>query len=129
MPASVAIVALVLATWPADPVGDGLARISKGFGEAEAAMARLEAGTVKAERVAVRLGSRLGESRLRAPQVSAALLDPRAKSDGMRLVEWSGTYEAYLSAAVMGLDGDDASLSLSRILGARLRREIDRQSR
>jgi len=129
MPASAVLIALTLATWPADSAGDGMAMISKGFTVAEQAMAKVEEGTMKPGRAAVMLGGLLGESRLRAGQVSAALLDTRGKGNGIRLVAWSGTYEAYLSSAVMGLDGDESSLALSRILGARLRREITRGSR
>ena len=129
MPASVALVALTLATWPGDPVGDGMARIRVGFATAEQAMSQVEEGTAKPTKVATLLGQLLGESRLRTGEVSEAIIDPRVKGDGMRLVTWSGTYEAYLSAAVLGLDGDDNSLALSRILGARLKREILRAAK
>ncbi|MBS1708557.1 MAG: hypothetical protein JSS65_07520 [Armatimonadetes bacterium] len=129
MPASVAMVALAMATLPTDVVGNGMARISKSFAVAEQAMGKVEDGTGKTSQAAVVLGRLLGESRNAATQISSALVDQRTSSEAVRLVEWNGTFEAYLSASILGLDGDESSLTLSRILGARLRREIDRRSK
>ncbi len=131
MPAPIAFIAIALAAWQTDPAGACLARINQTFEQAQSAMSKVEEGLLKPEKAAVILGTLLGDCRSHEAEVSAALMDTRQRDDkkGMLVVAWSGTLEAYLSTSILGLDGDDASLTLSRILGARLRREIDRAQR
>lgn len=108
-----------------------LATITRRFEEVKPKIASSEDGAVAKGTLGRLLGQYLGEDRRQQAALSAYLRAAKGEqaSSVLKLVRVSALWQAYLSSAVLALDGDAESKDLRDVLERRIARLLARPSR
>jgi len=102
-----------------------LAFIEKRMGDASKAVADIKASKIELRAAVQKLGTILGESRKLQGSLSAYIKSAKTGSGKtLRLIQVSGLFDAYLSSAILELDGDADSGELATSLEKRLKQRI-----
>lgn len=76
----------------------------------------------KAE-TASKLGKAMGENRRYQVSLNFYMqqMDKKEGTTVLRTIQWAGTYDAFLTSQILGLEGDGQSREFAKILGNKLR--------
>ena len=72
---------------------------------------------------AAKLGKAMGENRRYQVSLNFYMqqMDKKEGTTVLRTIQWAGTYDAYLTSQILGLEGDGQSREFAKILGNKLR--------
>jgi len=96
--------------------------IKSSFTSAEAAMKSFAAKKATRDETAAKLGKLMGTSRRLQTSLNFWMQQGQ-KVDGqkaIRVIQLSGTFDAYISSSILGLEGDATSREFGKVLSRRL---------
>lgn len=100
-----------------------VAFLNNRFAEVQQTVEQLQDGELGARPALQRLGKTLGESRTLQQRLSSYMAGAKAGEDGtltLRLIQAQGLFEAYLTAEILAIEGDEDAKTLSDSLESRL---------